>query len=117
VEVPEQLEALLAGELGPEAHVAGHVGEVAMAGLDISRVDSHHGRRPRGGADEPEQETKGRGLARAVRPEESEHLALFDVEREVVERDKRTESLRQIERADRRLTHMPEARSLRWRDG
>ena len=40
VEVAEQLEALLAGQLRPQAHVARHVGEVTVARLDVAGVDA-----------------------------------------------------------------------------
>ena len=72
---------------------------------------------PAVGADEAEEQAEGRRLAGAVGAEESEHLAVGHVEGEVVECDERAEPLRQVQRADRRFWHAPEARSLRWPDG
>ena len=43
--------------------------------------------RPRVGADQAEQHPQARGLARAVRAEQTAHLALLDREAEVVDRE------------------------------
>ena len=66
---------LSAGQVGPQVHVAGHVGEPS-----VQATASRHGSPPSSrtagvGAQQPEQHADRGGLARAVRAEEAVHLA------------------------------------------
>ena len=103
----EQFEALFTGEARPEADVTGHVGQVGVHLGGAGNVDALDlgaaGRR----FDQPEEESERRRLARAVRAEEAEHLALGDVERQIVQRNDRSEPLRQPVHADRRSVSVP----------
>ena len=60
---------LAAGELGPQVHVAGHVGEPAVQRDRVAPRVAAEQRRPRppSAAQQPEQHPDGRGLAGAVR--------------------------------------------------
>ena len=86
-EAGEQVDHLAAGELGPQAHVAGHVGEAAVQ-LDgvPPRVAPEQLHVTGVGAQEAEQHADGRRLARAVGTEEAVHLARLHHEVEAVER-------------------------------
>ena len=56
--------------------------------------------RPRSGVEHAVEQANGRRLARAVRPEQREHLARRQLERQAVERDVRTEAPGEIVRLD-----------------
>ena len=59
-------------------------------------------RRARGRRDERAERPHGRGLPGAVRPEETEHLAVADLKGDVLERDPVTEALAQTVDGQRR---------------
>ena len=86
-EPAEQVDHLAAGEVRPEAHVAGYVREpaVQLGGLRPG-VAAEQRHRPAVGAQQPEQDADRGGLARPVRAEEPVHLALRDVQVEPVKR-------------------------------
>ena len=72
----EQVDGLAAGEVGPQVHVAGHVGQpaVQLGGL-APRVAAEQPDLARVLAQQAEQHPDGRGLAGAVGAEEAVHLA------------------------------------------
>src|SRR5581483_11458847 len=79
---------LLAGEAGPQVHVAGDVGEPPVdVGRMALRVQAKDLRAARGGANEPEQQADGSRLARDIRPQVAQHLAAIDLERKLPERE------------------------------
>ena len=90
----EQVDGLAAREIRPEADIAGHVRDapVQLDGV-APRVAAEDGRAAAARADEAEQHADGGGLPRAVRAEETVHLAGCDLEVESVECTYAAESL------------------------
>jgi len=101
-EPAEEVDDLAAGEGGPERDVTGHVGEAAVEGLDVGpRVAAEEDDRAGVGAQQPEEDAQGRGLAGAVGAEEAVDLAGPDLEVEAVEGDGRAEGLVEVADLDR----------------
>ena len=92
----EQVDDLAAGQVRPQVHVAGHVGEPAVQlGRLAPRVAAEEPHLAAVAAQQPEQHPDRRGLAGAVRAEEAVHLARADVQVEPVERPEAAERLHQ----------------------
>ena len=90
----EQVDHLAAGQLGPEVHVAGHVGQATVEVHRVApRITAEQRHLARVGPQQTEQHPDRRRLAGAVRPEEAVHLARLDHEVEPVERPAGTERL------------------------
>ena len=106
VDASEELEGLGAGERRPQVRLAGHEGQAAV-GLDrlALAVQAEDLGPPLGRADQPEQQPDRRGLARPVRAEVADHLALRDLEVEVVEGGDAAVALGQPLRAYGRGSH------------
>src|SRR6266851_4300161 len=85
-QVGEVLEDLTSGQVAVEGRLAGHIADEA---LDLERllpgVESRDPRRPAVRADQRHEKADRGGLAGAVRAEETEHLTLSDLERDVVD--------------------------------
>ena len=77
-QVREVLDGLPACEPVEQGELAGQVADAPMDGHRVGRrLDAEHARAPGGRAEQVQEETDGRGLPGAVRPEEAEDLALF----------------------------------------
>ena len=109
----EQVDHLAAGELRPQAELAGHVRQAAVQ-LDrvVPRITAEQLDVPRVGAQQPEEHANRRRLARAVRAEEPVDLAGLDRQIQPVERARRSERLHQTGHADRG-SHAPHPRRSR----
>jgi hypothetical protein len=92
---PQQhVHGLTAGEVGPQRHVAGDVGQPTVDRHGVPpRVLAEHGRRTAVDAQQPEQRPDGGRLAGAVRAEEAVHLTRRDMQVEPVEGTVRPERL------------------------
>jgi hypothetical protein len=75
------------------------VGQVPVRALDVGDRRVEHPRRAGGGTQQPEHHADGRGLPRAVRTEEAEHLAGGHLEGEVLDGVRAAEVLGQVLRA------------------
>ena len=77
----EQIDHLPSRQVRPQTDLAGHVGQPAMQRDSVApRVASKQCDLPGVRAEQPQQQTDGRRLARAVRPEKSVDLASLDSE-------------------------------------
>ena len=95
-EVGEVVEVALTRQAVVERDAAGQVAGVGADGHGLGDdVPPEHSRRPGRRVQEPEQEPDEGALAGAVGPEEPEHLARADVERDVVERRDRRAAMPQ----------------------
>src|ERR1700694_2713980 len=90
----EQIDHLPTGQVRPQTDLAGHVRQSAMQ-LDgvAPRVAPQQCDLPGVSSQQPEQNSNGRSLARAVRPEKPMALAGFDRQVETVESVRRSEGL------------------------
>ena len=83
----QQVDHLTAGEVGPQVHLTGHVGQAPVQRDRVApRVTAEHGRFAAVPAQQPQQDADGGRLAGAVRPQEAVHLPAPDRQVEVVER-------------------------------
>ncbi len=109
VEVGEALEVLGHAQAEVEARRLRHDRD-PPADLDSvlrRERDSGDSGRPRRRCDQRAERPDGRRLAGAVRPQEPEHLAVVDLEGDVLERDPITEALAQIVHGQRRSVPLP----------
>ena len=98
VDGPEEAEVLLDREVGVERELLAHVAEPPLPRLgvahDVETAEPLH--RPGRGRQQPGQHADRRGLARPVRAEEAEHAAARQVEADLVGRDERAETAREV---------------------
>ncbi len=105
VDPAEETQILNDGQIVIETEALGHVADPVLQGLGVLRdVDAEDARASGGGSEETAQHADGRGLARAVRAEKAEHLALPHGERQVVHGRERAEPLDQMIDLDHRGT-------------
>ena len=85
------------------------LGQIADTALDLARLLDHveagDKGRPTRRSHQPGQHADGRGLPRAVRSEETEHLTRLDLERHAADRDELAEAFRQPACLDNRRRH------------
>ncbi|NYH51241.1 hypothetical protein HNR06_000830 [Nocardiopsis arvandica] len=99
----EQVDDLTAGEVGPQLHVARHVGQPAVQCDGVApRVAAEHRGGAAVGADEAEQDPDGGGLARAVGAEEAVDLSGTHGEVEAVQGPCRPVGLGEVDGGDGR---------------
>ena len=98
----EQVDHLAAGQVRPQVHVAGHVGQPAVQGRGVApgvAVEEAYVAGVR--SQEPQQDPDGRRLAGAVRPEEAVHLPRGHDQVEAVQGAGAAEVLGQVMDLDR----------------
>src|SRR5213079_1421110 len=83
-------------------HVADALADLLGRGRD---VDARHGGGARRGLEDAAQHPDGGGLSRAIRPQQPEHFALLDAQRELAHRRDRAEAAREAPRLDPGRTH------------
>src|SRR5256885_16245130 len=107
-EVGEIFEQLPTGEVGVERRLARHIADQP---LDVERpipaVETGDPSRARIGPQERHEDANGGRLARAVRAEKSEHLALSDLERDIDDAPLSAVAFVQLLYFDHRCGHLP----------
>ncbi len=102
VDAADELEVLANGEILVETEALGHVAGLALDRLAVvHEVVAEAGAAPAVGRQQAADHAQGRGLARAVRPEEAADAALFDGEAEAIDDGARAVALHQIMDVDR----------------
>ena len=88
-----------------EREALAHVADAPLDLLGLVRhVEAEHAARARGRREQPAQHADRGRLARAVRAQEAEHLALLDRQRDVVDRDEGAERAREVDQLDGRAS-------------
>src|SRR6185436_14763411 len=112
VDAAEEGDVLIDGELLVEREALRHVADAPLHAFGIGAdVDAAHRGGARRGPEQAAEHPDGGGLAGAVAPEKSEHLAGLHVERHVVHGDEVAEPACEVAHLDR--AHRPSARVSR----
>ena len=119
LELGTEAEVLGDAHLGVERRRLGHVAERASrlerVGRDVVPGD---GDLPVREAKEAREDTEGRALSRAVRPQEADDVSPPHLERDVVHRDARAITFHEVRDGDHVATHRRGAKSTEvWREG
>jgi hypothetical protein len=95
VDFREERDVLVDAEVAVQAEALREVARAARHGrVMLDGIGTEHRETAAGGPEESADEADGRGLARAVRADEAEHLAAANLEREVVDGDRGAEAFR-----------------------
>ena len=102
VHAAEEADVLQRRQVLVQAEALAHVADAALHALRVPRdVDAQHARGAAGGAQQAAHHADRRGLARTVRAQEAEDLALPHVEGEAPDRHEVAEALREVSQLDR----------------